>query len=231
MIDPQHAGGPARVLPASGDPAVDHATRQAVEAAASVLRDAGTVVLPTDTVYGLAALPAHGDALARIFSLKQRPDRQPLAVLVADPAQASRIVDGPSEPVRAVMEELWPGALTLVLPRRAECRHLELGGNPSTVGVRCPGSAVARAIAAAVGPIATTSANRHGEPTPHVASEAGDGLHGLVDLVLDGGPCRARPSTVIDATGERWRVLRDGTVPIEAIVAAGGPHPRATTRP
>ena len=211
---------------ATGDPASDPDTKQAVDRAVDVLTTGGTVVLPTDTVYGVAAVARDAHAVATLFDLKERPDRQPLAVLVADGDQAADLIETPSAAVRAVMAACWPGALTLVLRRRADRRDLDLGGDPGTIGVRCPGSAVARAVAAAVGPIATTSANRHGQPTPHEAADAADSLAGTVTVVLDGGPCRQLASTVVDATGDEWVVLRQGPVSLDAVIAAGGPTPR-----
>jgi len=214
------------IWPATGDPALDPATHAAVEEAVAALLGGGVIVLPTDTLYGVAARAADGDAVAALFALKERPDRQPLAVLVADADQALDLLDAPSAALRAVMQACWPGALTLVARRSEAHRHLDLGGESSTIGVRCPASPVARAVAAAVGPIATTSANRHKQPTPHDAEAAAASLAGAVALVLDGGPCREQASTVVDATGGEWVVLREGPVGLDAIIAAGGPTPR-----
>lgn len=199
-------------MPAFGDPDRDPATRTAVERAVEVLVAGGTVVLPTDTVYGVAAQAAQPHAVASVFRFKDRPDVQPLAVLVADMAGARQLASWDDPAVDRVMAAHWPGALTLVLPRNEAARALQLGGSPETVGIRCPGSAVARAIARATGPIATTSANRHRQPTPHTAAEAAASLAGEVGLVVDGGPCRQDPSTVVDTTASPWRILRAGPV-------------------
>lgn len=216
---------PRRVLKAMGDPARDASTAEAVDVAAGVLAAGGTAVIPTDTVYGLAAVAINPVAVAHVFELKGRPSRQPLAVLVADAAQARLLIEEPPPPVRSVMSALWPGALTLVLARRADRRHVDLGGDSNTVGVRCPASRVARAIAAKVGPIATTSANQHGSPTPHEAGEAASALKGVVDVILDGGPCLEPPSTVVDVTGDEWQLLRAGPVRFEEVLAAAGSSP------
>jgi len=189
----------------------------AVEKAAAALRDGGVVVVPTETVYGLAALPSVPGATRRLFELKGRTADVPIAVLCADATQALALADRPGPPVRQVAERYWPGPLTLVLRRRAGLGY-ELGEPASTVGVRCPDHPLVQALAAEVGPIATTSANRHGEPTPPdaagvdaVFARAGGG----VALVLDAGTCSGIPSTVIDATDDdpgRWRVLRQGAL-------------------
>jgi len=186
----------------------------ALDRAAVVLQAGGTVVLPTDTVYGVAALPGVAGATDALFRLKDRAGGQPLAVLVADAAQARALVDplAVTAEVARWMDRLWPGALTLVLPRSVEAAWLALGGSEATVGLRCPDSDFVRALAARVGPIATTSANRHGEPTPTTALEAAAALAGPVGLVVDGGPAGTVASTVVDATDVRWRILREGSV-------------------
>ncbi|MCU1487996.1 MAG: threonylcarbamoyl-AMP synthase [Actinomycetia bacterium] len=195
-------------------PLLDAGHPDALARAAAVLRDGGAVVLPTDTVYGVAALPSVPGATEQLFALKQRSDRQPLAVLVADAAQAASLVAPPAPDVARWMAELWPGPLTIVLARSGAALDLELGGDRATIGMRCPALDVLRALADLVGPIATTSANRHGHPTPTTAAEAADALAGDVALVLDGGPCDGMPSTVVDAATRVWRVLREG--PVEA---------------
>jgi L-threonylcarbamoyladenylate synthase len=172
------------------------------------------VVVPTDTVYGVAALPGVPGATGRLFDLKGRTADVPLAVLCADPSQAWGLA-GPVHPdVEELAAKYWPGPLTLVLPRRPGLA-LELGEPAGTVGVRCPQHDLVQQLAAVVGPIATTSANLHGEPTPGDAAGVVDMLgHGL-SVVVDGGPCRGEPSTVLDVTGgsrSTWRLLRPGPV-------------------
>lgn len=194
--------------------ATDRSMDDVVARAAAVLLAGGSVVLPTDTVYGLAALPAVPGATDLLFGLKGRSGRQPLAVLVSDVDQAAQLVEPDALSPRVVdwMNRLWPGALTLVLRRSPKFEHLDLGGPATTIGVRCPDHPFLRSLAAAVGPVATTSANRHGQPTPLSAKEAAESLGGPVDLVVDGGPAGATASTVVDATGDGWRILRAGAV-------------------
>lgn len=192
------------------DPAV-------VDRAVAVLASGGTVVLPTDTVYGVAALASAEGATRQLFVLKDRSHHQPLAVLVADRAQALELVEEPVPEVRGWMETLWPGPLTLVLRRRPEARALALGGDVATIGVRCPDHRFVRAVAARLGPLATTSANRHGEATPSSARDAAAALAGRVDLVVDGGPAGATASTVVDASITPWLVLRAGALPADRL--------------
>ena len=181
---------------------------------AGVLLAGGIVVLPTDTVYGLAANAADPTATGLLFERKGRGPDTPLAVLCADAEQAFSLA-GPTttEGARQLAGRHWPGPLTLVVPRRPDL-DWALGSPSETVGLRCPDHDFVREVARSVGPIATTSANRHGQPTPTSAVEAAASLTGPVDLVIDGGDLIGTPSTVVDATGERIRVLRSGPVDV-----------------
>jgi L-threonylcarbamoyladenylate synthase len=199
----------------------------AVAAAADTLRAGGVVVLPTDTVYGLAALPTVPGATDRVFALKGRAADVPLAVLCAGSAQALALADeaGLTAEARRMAERLWPGPLTVVLRRRAGLGYA-LGRPEDTVGLRCPAHALVQSVAREVGPVATTSANRHGQPTPTTAPAVAAAL-GLDDasdgagvLVLDGGPCAGTPSTVVDATTSGWRLLREGALTLADLRAA-----------
>lgn len=191
---------------------VSAAEASALEQAVAVLGSGGTVVLPTDTVYGLAALPSVEGATQALFDLKERSEDHPLAVLVADLDQALELVSFEEPAVGRWMAELWPGPLTIVLRRSAVASGLALGGGPTTIGVRCPDHPFVRALAAEVGPIATTSANRSGEPTPVDAGAAAASLAGATDLVIDGGPAGTVASTVVDASGDGWTILREGVI-------------------
>lgn len=201
-----------RSVPPTGPPVIQAADPAAVDEAVAVLSGGGTVVLPTDTVYGLAALPSRDGATEDLFALKDRAADHPLAVLVADIHQALELVELGGPEVGRWMADLWPGPLTIVLRRSAVSAALDLGGDPSTIGVRCPDHQFVRAVAAEIGPIATTSANRTGEPTPTTAVEAAASLSGPVDLVVDGGPAGTVASTVVDASVDPWRVLRAGAI-------------------
>lgn len=183
----------------------------AVDAAAEALLRGEVVVLPTDTVYGIAVATSVPGATERLFAVKERPADVPLPVLVADEAQAREIADVP--PLAAeLMAAHWPGALTIVLARRPGF-DIDLGGRDSTtVGVRVPDHDVPRELARRVGPLATTSANRHGRPTPATAQEVQAELG--VALVIDGGRCDGAPSTVVRVDGDSLDILRQGAVTV-----------------
>jgi len=210
----------ARVLP-DGD-----AGRKA---AIGVLRAGGIVAIPTDTVYGIAVALDAPRGIERLFAAKNRPPDRAIVLLLADPEQATGIaVFGP--PARVLAAAGWPGGLTLVLPQRPGARlPAVLTGGSATVGVRLPDHPTPRALAAAVGPLPTTSANRSGRPTARTGAEIAAELGPALDLILDGGPSRSEAaSTVIDCSAERPRLLRDGAIPAAVLAAvldeAGLPH-------
>ena len=188
-----------------------------LEQAVRALRAGEAIVVPTDTLYGLAALPTVPGAVDRLFSLKGRPADTPIAVLVAGIEQVEALADL-SGAARRLADAFWPGPLTMVLPRRAGV-DLPLGEPHATIGVRWPDHPVIAALAEAVGPLATTSANRTGEPTPATAGEAAASLVGDVAVVLDGGACAGTASTVVDLTGPDLRVLREGAITESALRA------------
>jgi len=204
---------PAAVLDARGDPPPGSALAAAVAALG-----AGQVIgVPTDTVYGLAVDATRSGATERVFAAKLRPRAVGLPLLVADMDEVEAVAAQVPDVARALMRQFWPGGLTVVLTRRAGF-DIDLGDNRATVGVRCPDHPVIRSLCRMVGPLATTSANRHGEP-PATEAPAVAGLPG-VDLVLDSGRCAGQPSTVVDCTGPRPRLLRAGALSWEAIQAA-----------
>lgn len=189
---------------------------------AAELLEAGRIVaLPTDTVYGVAARVAARGAVARLFPLKDRTLAKPVAVLVADADQASELVEF-SERASALAARFWPGALTIVAPRRAGF-EVDLGGAGSTIGVRCPDHRELIGLCRRVGPIATTSANRSGQPTPPDAVGVAAALAGTeVAAVLDGGHLAGRASTVVRVDGERIDVLREGPFSAADLAASHG---------
>jgi len=204
-----------RVISALGDPP----PAEAVEEAARALKAGRLVALPTDTVYGLAADPFHTGASDRIYAAKRRPRRVDLPVLVADREQALSLVIGLTEVADRLMDRFWPGALTLVLPRRPDVQA-DLGADEATVGLRCPDHGVPREVCRRAGPLATTSANLHGQAPLTTAAEVALTFGDAVGLVLDAGPCVGTPSTVVDCTGLEPRLLRDGRIPWADVVAA-----------
>lgn len=204
------------VLDASGDPPPP----AAIAAAAEALREGDIIGVPTDTVYGLAADPWHSGASDRLFLVKGRPRNVELPVFVGGVEQALALTTSVTPGAARLMEEFWPGPLTLVLPRRPEL-DADLGEDDATIGLRCPEHPVPLALCRAFGPYATTSANRHGRPPAVSAAQIVDELPG-VQLVLDAGTCEGEPSTVVDATGESPRLLRAGRLEWDRILAVWG---------
>lgn len=186
------------------------------------------MVVPTDTVYGLAVLAGLSGATARVFALKTRPPEVALPVLVADIAQATALAaeDLPTL-ARRLMQRWWPGRLTVVVRRRPQL-GLELGGaDHGTIGLRLPAHPVPLALAARLGPLAVTSANLHGRATPGTATGVVDQLGVDPGVVLDGGRCTGAASTVVSCVDGDLRLLREGAVPFADILAtasgAGSP--------
>lgn len=180
------------------------------------LRSGGVVVIPTDTVYGLACLPRLGDAVQAIFELKGRPDDKPLPVL-GDGIGALETVAVFDDRATELARRFWPGPLTLVLPRNASFTH-DLGGDDmTTVAVRVPQNEVALELLSEAGPLATTSANRSGDPPATSAREAKEIFGDEVSAYVDGGPCRGLPSTVLSLIGPP-RVLREGALGADEVL-------------
>ncbi|MCU1495487.1 MAG: threonylcarbamoyl-AMP synthase [Acidimicrobiaceae bacterium] len=189
---------------------------------AAALQRGEVVAIPTDTVYGLAVDAGSVDAAASVFALKRRPDSVALPLLVASTDQAAQLAAPEAlERLEQLARSFWPGALTIVVARAAGT-NLHVGGDPATIGLRCPEHPLVRELCSIVGPLATTSANRHGEQPCSSADEVRT-LFGSELLVLDGGPCAGEPSTVISLVGPEPVLLRAGPVPFEVIGAALAP--------
>ncbi len=194
--------------------------------AAAIIRKGGLVAMPTETVYGLAADATNDAAVARIFEAKGRPQFNPLIVHVAGADMAARYVEF-SPVAEKLTRAFWPGPLTLVLPRRADCAiSLLASAGLDTLGVRAPNHDIAQALISAVGgPLAAPSANPSGAISPTFADHVRDGLGDKVDKILDGGPCPVGvESTIVKIEGDAVTLLRPGGVAREAIEQIiGGP--------
>jgi len=189
------------------------------DAAAAALAG-GLVVLPTDTVYGVGTRPDDPAATARLFEAKGRPRGLALPVLVASRAAAEEVAVF-DDRARALAGRFWPGPLSLVLPRAERSRTWDLGEDASTVAVRMPHHPLALAVLASTGPLAVTSANRSGEPTPTTC----EGLRAVFGDTVDVYLCEAAPiagsaSTVVALDGSELRVLRLGAVGEDELRAA-----------
>jgi L-threonylcarbamoyladenylate synthase len=189
--------------------------------ALAVLQNGGLVAFPTDTVYGVGALAFNGAAVRSIYAAKDRPVEKAIPVLIGDPADLGKVTLEVPEMAARLAARFWPGPLTLVVPKHP---HLpDTVSVTSTVGVREPDHAVARALLLAAGPMAVTSANLSGHPSPSTAQEVFTQLSGRIALIIDGGQTPGGvPSTLVDCTGKDPVILRAGPISNEEIRAALG---------
>jgi L-threonylcarbamoyladenylate synthase len=213
-----------------------------VESAVAALRAGGLVALPTETVYGLGALASDPDAVARIYAVKGRPSHHPVIVHLADADSIGRWADAVPDYAQRLARRVWPGPLTLVLPKADHVGDYLTGGH-STVGLRSPDHRLTLQVLRRLDDgVAAPSANRFGRVSPttaqHVDEELSDRLDPARDLILDGGPCPVGvESTIVDATGARPRVLRPGAVSaaqvgeLGEVPVADGPAPVADAVP
>ena len=190
--------------------------------AIDVLRQGGIVALPTDTVYGLCAVAADAAAVERIYDTKVRRPDQALPIFVASIEQAAIVVDV-NDVAHTLMQNFWPGALTIVLPKRPAYNTRAAAGG-DTIAVRAPGDPVLREITLQLGPITGTSANIAGREECHTAASVRAQLGDAVDFIVD-APIDAAgvPSTIVDCTAADGsvRVLREGAISRDAIAATG----------
>ena len=200
------------------------ADAEAIELATDALRAGAIVAIPTETVYGLAALPLDA-SVERLVAAKQRSTEKGIQLLV-DSLEQVRAVALLTEAAEQLAEAFWPGGLTLVLDRRPDIELPELlGGGRPTLGLRLPDHDVPRRLARLLGPLAASSANISGEPDATTAALVAATLGEEVALIVDDGPVRGGvPSTVVDcsAAADEPRVLREGAISAQAIAAALG---------
>lgn len=183
-----------------------------LDAAEAALAAGGLVVFPTDTVYGLAAHPGVEGATRAVFAAKRRPRELTLPILVADVPQA-RLVAALDERAEELAARYWPGPLTVVLPRTEASRSWDLGREAASVGVRVPDHPVALTLLRRTGPLAATSANVSGEPTPDDCDGVRAALGDAVAVYLCWGSAPGgRASTVVDLTAGEPRVTRAGAI-------------------
>jgi L-threonylcarbamoyladenylate synthase len=225
--EPAHPNskGDVKTLRIAADPArlASPESQNAIARAAEVLRAGGTVALPTETVYGLAANALDRAAVEKIFIAKERPSWDPVIVHVADESMVEGLVTAVPDAARALMAAFWPGPLTLLLPRSPAVPDIVTAGRP-LVGVRMPAHGAALEVIRQAGvPLAAPSANRFGHVSPTTAAHVLEDLDGRIDAVLDAGPtARGLESTVIDPNESPMIIYRPGAVALEAIRAVVG---------
>src|SRR3989304_7287193 len=191
----------------------------AISHALDVLNHGGLIVFPTDTVYGLAALPFQAQFVERLYGVKGRSSQKAIGILLGDRAHLAQVIASMNPIAARLAEAFWPGPLTLVVPRHPDLPYAL--ASDETIGVRMPDHPAALALLHQSGPLAVTSANLSGRQNTGTAQEVLDQLRGRVHLVLDGGLVPGGvPSTVVDCTGAQPIVLRQGPVTLEDIRAA-----------
>ena len=195
-----------------------HPEPQIIEKAAAIIKNGGLVAFPTETVYGLGAHGLCSEAVAKIYRAKGRPSDNPLILHVADLPMAASLSRELPTSARLLMENFWPGPLTLVVPKAAGIPK-EVTGGLDTVAIRMPDHPVALALIEYAGiPIAAPSANRSGRPSPTTADHVRADLAGRIDALLDAGPAGVGlESTVLDLTGAVPIILRPGGVTYEQL--------------
>lgn len=169
------------------------------------------MAVPTDSFYALSVSPFNEMALKRLMDIKGERSHKPFPVLVGDPSQLNQLTSEIPDVARTLMEEFWPGLLTLVLQARSTLSPVLTGGQ-GTIGVRQPNDARVCELLKRTGPLTGTSANRSGQPPAQSAGDVMQQLGPVVDVIVDGGPAPGgRPSTVLQIV-PKLRILRDGEV-------------------
>ena len=199
----------------------------AVSAAVAALGAGALVVVPTDTVYGLAARPGDAAAVQAIYRAKDRPEGMHLPVLAASPEQVRGLGVAFSEAARTLARRWWPGPLTLAFGFEAGTPRPDWLSGRTEVAVRIPDHDFLRAVLAEAGPLLVTSANPHGTPTPRRAEDVAAALAGSVGLIVDGGSLTEVPSTLVRVSGAGAGAVleREGAIgwaEVEAALAGGG---------
>lgn len=190
-----------------------------IQRALEILQNGGILAFPTDTVYGLGALAFDNFAIESIYSAKNRPVEKAIPILIGDLSDLDQITDNIPNMALRFASRFWPGPLTCIVPKK-QTLPPAVSATP-TVAVRIPDHVDARTLLRAAGPMAVTSANLSGQSSPTTAQEAYRQLAGRIPLILDGGRTPGGvPSTVVDCTGEKPVVLREGPISLDELLAA-----------
>jgi L-threonylcarbamoyladenylate synthase len=188
-----------------------------LDAAAAAIADGRLVLLPTDTVYGVAADAFAPAAVTGLLAAKNRGRAMPVPVLIGEASTLAGLVLQVPQVATDLAQRFWPGGLTLVV-EHAPSLAWDLGDAEGTVAVRLPDDEIARDLLRRTGPLAVSSANRSGRPAATTAQEAVAQLGGHAAVVLDGGPrAGSAASTIVDCTGPTPRVLRIGAIPVDRL--------------
>ncbi len=202
----------------------DEDREHAVSEAAAAVQRGDLVVIPTDTVYGVGADAFDPDAVKALLAAKGRGRNMPPPVLVSAATTVDALAAELPEYARALIEEFWPGPLTLVC-RQQPSLQWDLGDTRGTVAVRMPDHDVALAVLERTGPLAVSSANKSGSPAALNATDALDQLGDDVAVVVDAGPVSGgEASTIVDVTVDHGRVLRRGALSVDRLNEVLAPH-------
>lgn len=184
---------------------------ESIEAAIELLREGEIVAFPTDTVYGLGSNAFYSPGIIKLFEAKGRDANKAIAVLVGTADQMELLTHTRNENAKKLIAAFWPGALTIVVPKRDDIPELLSAG--SSVGIRMPNHPVTLELLNKFGPLATTSANLSGGFSPQKAKDVHSQLNKRIPLILDGGTCPGgTPSTVVDCTTNTLTILRPGAI-------------------
>lgn len=190
-----------------------------IKHALDLLKSGGLVAFPTDTVYGVGALAFDNAAIESIYITKDRPIEKAIPILIGDIIDLDKVAIDIPNMARIFASRFWPGPLTCVVPKK-QTLPLAVSAT-STVAVRIPDHPDARALLIAAGPMAVTSANISGQPSPTTAQEVFNQLNGRIPLILDGGITPGGvPSTLVDCTGNEPVILREGPISLNDLLAA-----------
>lgn len=198
-------------------------TEEDIQQAAEIIKEGGLVAFPTETVYGLGADALNPEAVGKVYAAKGRPSDNPMIVHISSKNDLSYLTFEITDDIRKLMDDFWPGPLTMVVPAAPVVPRVTTGGL-DTVAVRMPSDPVAAAlITSSETPIAAPSANLSGRPSPTSARHVIDDLDGRIDAIIQGGDCQVGiESTVVDMTGAVPAVLRPGIITAERLSQALG---------
>lgn len=196
---------------------VSASTPNALTSALEILLSGGLVAFPTDTVYGVGSLAFHEKAIESIYVAKDRPMEKAIPVLIGDDTDLGKVADEIPMFAMRLIARFWPGPLTILVPKKPTLP--EAISATSTVGVRVPDHDISRALLRLAGPMAVTSANISGQPSPTSAQQVYEQLAGRIPMIIDGGKTPGGvPSTLVDCTGTEIQILREGPISREELL-------------
>jgi L-threonylcarbamoyladenylate synthase len=189
-----------------------------IRLAADIIQNGGVIAYPTETVYGLGANIYNATAVNRIYTLKGREQQKALIVIVHSFDLLQELVTHVSDEASLLIQHFWPGPLTMIFSAKPSVPEFITGGG-KTIAIRIPNHPICRElIKACHAPLASTSANLAGGQNPTTAREVAETFGAQLDLIIDGGPSQSNiPSTVLDVTGKKVRLVRQGAITIETI--------------